>query len=66
MRISELIKELEKFDKNLYVIFTEDGKGRNYSITKEDIQIVNYAYFPYEEDEEELKNAKEYLNIGFF
>lgn len=45
LTVGQLIKELEKYNKKMLVIVTEEGPGHDYPILKKDIGIVQNPYF---------------------
>ena len=63
--VKDLIKHLEQFDSDLPVIVLREGKGHSYTINKEQIEIVDYAYFGNDSfvTKDTLK-SKKFLKIG--
>lgn len=67
LKVKDLIKILQKYDENLPVVVTDDGKDHQYGITKEGIQIIDSAYFGNDPDAEDtFGDVSEYLNLGNF
>jgi hypothetical protein len=64
LRLKDLIKILEKYDENLPVVITREGKGDQYGILKTDIKIIKHAYFGNDDADESFPNDEDFLNIG--
>jgi hypothetical protein len=76
LTVKGLIEKLQEFDENMPLVITNDGKGHHYGIIKENIKVVDYAYFGndygaektfpcYDEETEEELEVK-FLNLGYF
>lgn len=67
VRVKDLIEELKKYDNNLPVIITYEGKDHHYSIMGNDIKVVDYAYFADDNiGKEEFCEDNLFLNLGYF
>ena len=45
LRVKDLIQELQKYDGNLPVIVTHEGKDHNYGVKLSEIKITTHPYF---------------------
>jgi hypothetical protein len=64
LRNKELIKLLQNFDPDLPVIIHKVGKGDDYGLTEEDVQIVGGAYFGNFDTNEKFPKNQNFIQIG--